>query len=99
MSMRFGKRQALEAIRLLTDPTRHELFARLVEAGDSGVCVKSLVETSGVSRPSATISLSSLRLQGLATTRRDGHWIYYLATPRGAALYETIRLALQSLED
>lgn len=69
---------AVNALRLLADPTRLQLLWKLGAAGESDVA--HLVETTGMPRPSVSQHLAKLRLAGLVATRRDGRHIYYRVT-------------------
>lgn len=71
-------------LQALADPTRLRLLA-LLQAGPLCVCHFQTV----LGEPQAKISkhLAVLRARGLATARREGHWmVYALAEPAPAAL-------------
>ena len=65
---------AAEILGLLADRTRLALLQRLSE-GEADVTT--LVEASGVARPSASQHLARLRLAGLVGTRKEGRRVVY----------------------
>jgi DNA-binding transcriptional ArsR family regulator len=64
----------------LGDPTRRALFERLSREGE--LTVHALTRPSGVSQPAVSKHLSSLKVAGLVSDRRDGREIYYRAEPK-----------------
>ncbi|GAA1260258.1 metalloregulator ArsR/SmtB family transcription factor [Sphaerisporangium rubeum] len=67
---------AVEAFRMLSDPTRLRLMW-LLSAGEYDV--GSLAEALDVPRPSVSQHLAKLRLAGLVDTRREGRRVRYRA--------------------
>ncbi|MBC3839962.1 helix-turn-helix transcriptional regulator [Streptacidiphilus sp. 4-A2] len=65
---------AAEILGLLADRTRLALLLRLSE-GEADVTT--LVEASGVARPSVSQHLARLRLAGLVGTRKEGRRVVY----------------------
>lgn len=65
--------------RALGDETRVRIVALLTHGE---LCVCHIETALGLSQPTASRQLSTLRAAGLVTRRRDGSWIYYsLAAP------------------
>ncbi|MEV0589321.1 metalloregulator ArsR/SmtB family transcription factor [Nonomuraea sp. NPDC050310] len=67
---------AVEALRMLSDPTRLRLMWVLTRGEYD---VGSLAQLIGVPRPSVSQHLAKLRLAGLVQTRRDGRRVRYQA--------------------
>jgi DNA-binding transcriptional ArsR family regulator len=67
---------AVEAFRMLSDPTRLRLMW-LLSSGEYDV--GSLAEALGAARPSVSQHLAKLRLAGLVETRRKGRHVRYRA--------------------
>ncbi|MEO3809493.1 metalloregulator ArsR/SmtB family transcription factor [Sphaerisporangium sp. B11E5] len=67
---------AVEAFRMLSDPTRLRLMW-LLSSGEYDV--GSLAEALGAPRPSVSQHLAKLRLAGLVDTRREGRHVRYRA--------------------
>jgi len=78
-----------QAMKALGDPIRLRLFALLGQHNE--LCVCHLVDT--LALPQSTISrhLGILRQAGLASTRREGKWMYYKATAEAKALFPIIQ--------
>jgi ArsR family transcriptional regulator len=69
----------------LGDGTRLEVF-RLIAGQDAPVCVCDIVDRFGVSQPTISHHLKTLREAGLITVSRRGNWSFYAADPRGLGL-------------
>ncbi|MBO1756706.1 helix-turn-helix transcriptional regulator [Allobranchiibius sp. CTAmp26] len=67
----------------LADPIRLLLFSHIA-AHPNPVCVCDIPDA-GVSQPTVSHHLRKLRDTGLVDCERRGTWVYYWATPLGAA--------------
>jgi DNA-binding transcriptional ArsR family regulator len=70
-------------MRALADPTRREIFERIVRANE--ITVVDLTRGSDVSQPAVSQHLRALKQAGLIVERRDGRNSLYRAKPRGLA--------------
>jgi DNA-binding transcriptional ArsR family regulator len=69
-------RSAVDAFRLLSDPTRVRILSALLQGESSVAC---LAELCGVTPTSVSQHLAKLRLAGLVQGRREGTFVYYVA--------------------
>ena len=67
-------RLAVEAFRMLAEPTRIKILWALLQGESSVTCLAELV---GASPTTVSQHLAKLRLAGLVQGRRDGTFIYY----------------------
>jgi DNA-binding transcriptional ArsR family regulator len=84
---------AVEAFRLLADPTRLRVLWLLC-GGDSDVTT--LARRVGVARPAVSQHLAKLRLAGLVATRRDGRRAVYRA--RGGHVRRLLSEAIEAAD-
>jgi DNA-binding transcriptional ArsR family regulator len=68
-------------LRALADPTRRELFERVMAGGE--VSARSLVESAAISQPAVSQHFKALRDAGLVTERREGRQVLYRPRPEG----------------
>jgi ArsR family transcriptional regulator len=85
--------QAVEVLRLVADPMRAAILARL--AGES-LCVCHLQEVLGAKQTLVSHHLRALREAGLVTTEPSGRFTYYRLVP-GA--FDAARDAVAALAD
>lgn len=78
----------------LSDKTRLRLLT-LMANGE--VSVGYLADTLGESQPKISRHLAYLRNAGLASTRRDGKWVYYGIEPTVSPVTATLMTALNTL--
>lgn len=84
---------AVEALRMLADPTRFRLLWLLCgEEAD----VTTLADRLGVARPAVSQHLSKMRMLGIVTQRRDGRRMVYRA--RDAHVGRLLREAVQDAD-
>ena len=69
---------------VLADPKRLRLLSLISAAGEACAACD-LVEPLGVSQPTVSHHLKSLRQAGLVTSERRGRWIYYRPVPEALA--------------
>jgi DNA-binding transcriptional ArsR family regulator len=67
-------RQAAEALRMLSDPTRINILWALMQGESNVAC---LAELAGTSATAVSQHLSKLRLAGLVHGRREGTFVFY----------------------
>jgi ArsR family transcriptional regulator len=67
--------RAVEAFRLLSDPTRVRIVWALLQGESSVACLAELV---GVTPTAVSQHLAKLRLAGLVSRRREGTYVYYV---------------------
>lgn len=72
-----------DLFRTLADPTRREIFERLVRDGEQ--TVRALTAQAGVSQPAVSKHLGVLKLAGLVRDRPQGRSVHYCAEPQGLA--------------
>jgi ArsR family transcriptional regulator len=65
---------------VLADPTRLRLLSLISAAGDACAACD-LVESLGVSQPTVSHHLKTLRDAGLVASEKRGRWVYYQAVP------------------
>jgi ArsR family transcriptional regulator len=65
---------------VLADPTRLRLLSLISAAGDACAACD-LVESLGVSQPTVSHHLKTLRHAGLVASEKRGRWVYYQAVP------------------
>jgi DNA-binding transcriptional ArsR family regulator len=70
-------------VRALADPTRRDIFERIVRADE--ITVVELTRGSFVSQPAVSQHLRALKEAGLIAERREGRNAHYRAEPRGLA--------------
>jgi len=70
-------------MRSLADPTRRDLFERIVRSRET--TVGSLAGAVAISQPAVSQHVRALKQAGLLTERRDGRNIFYRADPEGFA--------------
>lgn len=63
------------ALRALSDPTRLQITATLMERGETCVC--ELMEVCDCTPPTLSFHLNKLKEAGLITSRKAGKWIFY----------------------
>ena len=83
--------RAVEAFRLLSDPTRVRILWALLQGESSVACLAELV---GVTPTAVSQHLAKLRLAGLVHGRREGTYVYYVAADE-----RLHRLLAEALED
>lgn len=71
--------QAVTALGALAQDSRLAVFRLLVERGPEGHPAGEIGERLGIPGPTLSFHLRTLVQAGLATTRRDGRFIYYAA--------------------
>lgn len=69
-----------EWYRVLADPTRLRLLSLISAAGDACAACD-LVEPLGVSQPTVSHHLKTLREAGLVESEKRGRWVYYRPVP------------------
>lgn len=84
---------AVEAFRMLADPTRLRILWLLCGADSD---VTTLVDRLGVARPAVSQHLGKLRLAGLVAVRRDGRRAVYRA--RGGHVRRLLREAIEAAD-
>ena len=78
------------AFRALGDPNRLEIF-RLLAAQAEPVCACDVVDRFGLSQPTISHHLRTLREAGLVKVSRRGVWAWYETDPQGISwLRETL---------
>ena len=81
-------REVADQFRLLADPTRLRVLARLAERGHN---VGELCEAlGGMSQPAVSHHLALLRASGLVTPSREGKFNFYDLTDQGRTLTEAV---------
>jgi DNA-binding transcriptional ArsR family regulator len=70
---------AVARLSALAQPTRLEVFRRLVQAGTAGIPAGTIADAVGTPKPTLSFHLAQLEGAGLATARRDGRSIHYAA--------------------
>ena len=68
-------------LKALADPTRRNLFERVVAADE--ITVGQLIEGSGVTQGAVSQHLKALKQAGLVTERPEGRRVFYRANPQG----------------
>ncbi len=76
----------------LSDATRREILAQLIQRGECCVC--HLYETLDMSQPKVSRHLAVLREADLVQTRREGLWVHYSLNPE---LPEWVRAVLEGM--
>lgn len=71
------------AFAALADPTRREIFERLVGKGEQNV--RALTEFAGVAQPTVSKHLRVLKTAGLVADRSAGRETHYRPAPQGMA--------------
>ena len=61
----------------LAEPTRLNLFKRLVQRGPEGLCVSELVDGTGLTQPTMSHHLKELSNAGLLNRRKEGRRVFY----------------------
>jgi DNA-binding transcriptional ArsR family regulator len=72
-----------QLFKTLADPTRREIFQRLIRDGEQNV--RALTDRAGVSQPAVSKHLGVLKLAGLVRDRPEGRTVHYRAEPKGLA--------------
>ena len=72
-------KEAVTALAALAQETRLSVFRLLVEAGPEGMSVGSIGEKLGVAPATLSFHLKELSHAGLATSRQESRFIYYMA--------------------
>jgi ArsR family transcriptional regulator, arsenate/arsenite/antimonite-responsive transcriptional repressor len=84
------RERMVAAFRALGDPTRLEIF-RLLAAQAEPVCACDVVDRFGLSQPTISHHLRTLREAGLVKVSRRGVWAWYELDPQGLVwLRETL---------
>lgn len=65
---------------VLADPTRLRLLSLIVSSGEACAACD-LVEPLGVSQPTVSHHLKTLREAGLVESEKRGRWVFYRAVP------------------
>ena len=82
----------------LADPTRLRILAILADARGGELCVCHIHGGLGLSQPTASRHLASLRKAGLVSARRHGIWMHYrLQRPADPVLGAVVDAALHAL--
>lgn len=82
----------------LADPTRLRILAILAGADGGELCVCHIHGGLGLSQPTTSRHLASLRKAGLVTARRHGIWMHYrLESPTDPVLGAVVDAALHAL--
>jgi ArsR family transcriptional regulator len=76
----------------LSDATRRQILATLIERGECCVC--HLYETLDMTQPKVSRHLAILREAGLVQTRREGLWVHYSLHQ---ALPDWVRTVLEAM--
>lgn len=71
--------RAVEALQALAQETRLTAFRLLVEAGPDGIAAGEIAKALGVAPPTLSFHLSALLHAGLASSRREGRQVIYVA--------------------
>jgi DNA-binding transcriptional ArsR family regulator len=71
-----------ELFRALGDPTRRQIYERLVRKEGK---IAELIGPSGISQPAVSQHIAALRRAGLLTERKSGRSTFYRAEPSGLA--------------
>ncbi|MGI9647473.1 MAG: ArsR/SmtB family transcription factor [Acidimicrobiia bacterium] len=74
-----------EWYRVLADPTRLRLLSLISAAGEACAACD-LVEPLGVSQPTVSHHLKTLREAGLVESEKRGRWVYYRPVPDRLAI-------------
>ncbi len=75
------------AAKAFADPTRVRVVAALRQ---SELCVCELCDALEISQSTLSNHLHIIRLAGLATTRKDGKWVYYGIEPSQTILIDAL---------
>jgi ArsR family transcriptional regulator len=86
--------RASALFKALSDPVRLRLFSRIA-ARDGEICVCDIQDV-GVSQPTVSHHLRTLREAGLIDCERRGTWVYYRAIPAALAPLEVVRPATRT---
>jgi len=70
---------------VLADPTRLRLLS-LIAAADEACAACDLVEPLGVSQPTVSHHLKTLRDSGLVESEKRGRWVYYRPVPEALSV-------------
>lgn len=86
-----GMAQAMDALKLLTHPLRLSILCHLMEDGELSAGDIVDRESHRASQSQISQYLNKMRIQGLISARRDGHYIYYtLADKRIRTMIQTL---------
>jgi ArsR family transcriptional regulator len=69
------------AFKALGDPVRLQLMSMIASAPEGEVCVCELTPAFGLSGPTISHHLKTLREAGLVAAERRGTWVYYRPRP------------------
>ncbi|MGI5151931.1 ArsR/SmtB family transcription factor [Plantactinospora sp. CA-294935] len=69
------------AFKALGDPVRLQLMSMIASAPTGEICVCDLTPAFGLSGPTISHHLKTLREAGLVDAERRGTWVYYRARP------------------
>jgi DNA-binding transcriptional ArsR family regulator len=78
----------LHVLEWLRDPRAHFPPQRDGDLVDDGVCVVFIAEKLGVTQPTATAHLQSLRRAGFVTAKRVGKWTFYKREEEGLGRFK-----------
>jgi DNA-binding transcriptional ArsR family regulator len=78
----------LHVLEWLRDPRAHFPPQRDGDLVDDGVCVVFIAEKLGVTQPTATAHLQSLRRAGFVTAKRVGKWTFYKRDEEGLGRFK-----------
>jgi DNA-binding transcriptional ArsR family regulator len=80
----------LHVLEWLRDPRAHFPPQRDGDLVDDGVCVVFIAEKLGVTQPTATAHLQSLRRAGFVTAKRVGKWTFYKRDEEGLGRFKDL---------
>jgi DNA-binding transcriptional ArsR family regulator len=80
----------LQVLEWLRDPRAHFPPQRDGDLVDDGVCSVFVAEKLGVSQPTTTAHLQSLRRAGFVTAKRVGKWTFYKRDERALARFKEL---------
>jgi len=86
----------IQLLQAIADPVRLSIVRQLASAPDA-VCACDFTECCTVSQPTVSHHLRVLREAGVATTRRQGTFIYYQLAPDFARRWADLGASLSGL--
>ena len=86
----------VQMLQALADPVRLSIVRQLA-ASPEAICACDLTECCTVSQPTVSHHLKVLREAGVATTRREGTFIYYALAPEFSRRWTDLTASLAGL--
>ena len=81
--------EASAQLAALAEPARLSIYRHLVRHAPDGLCVGELIPEIGLSQPTLSFHLKTLRQVGLVTRRKSGRHVFY--APEFRAMHELMR--------